>query len=92
MRNTLGISTVAAHLGAKIINDNSAHTISASMIVFSPTAIVVSIKMEGSDDNVVSDYITTPGSAVGDYWCITATKSRKITQVQLGAGSANYAI
>ncbi len=92
IRNTYGQASIAAHKGAKIINDTDAHAISASVLVLSPDAVVVSLQVGGMAVDVKDDYISTPANAVGEFWTITAEKGESITQIQLSAGSANYAI
>lgn len=91
-RKTTGHATIAAHKGAKIINDFDNHVIDASMVTLSPDAIVASLKVFGSDVDVKATYITTPASAVGEFWTITAEEGLIITELQLSAGTANYAI
>ena len=76
-RKTHGQATVAAHKGAKIINDLDLHDIDASMITLSPEAIVSILQVNGEDVNVVGTYISTPGSAVGEYWTLQLQKEKR---------------
>ena len=90
-RTSHGDMTIAGEAGAKIINDTSLHTISASMIEFSSDAIITVLTIEGSATNVVSTYVSTPASAVGAH-SISAEGVKSITSIQLSAGTCAYAI
>lgn len=83
---------MAAHKGAKIINDTSEHVINASGVMLSSDAIVAKLTIGSSTTDVKADYITTPASAVGDYWLLTGEGGQLIRSIQLSAGSANYAL
>ena len=89
-RTTNGDMTIAGYAGARIINDTSLHTISASMIEFSSDAIITVLTIEGSATNVVSEYVSTPISAVGSH-SISAEGAKTITSIQLSAGTCAYA-
>ncbi len=91
-RKTTGQATTAAHKGATIINDTASHDINASMINFSADAIISSLEVDGVAVDVKADYISTPASAVGDYWSITGLKGVPFTKIQLSAGTANIVI
>ena len=91
-RKTTGQATTAAHKGATIINDTDAHVINASMINFSADAIITNLEVNGVVADVKADYITTPASAVGDYWSITGLQGVPFTKIQLSAGTANIVI
>lgn len=90
-RTTHGDLTIAGEAGAKIINDVALHTISASMIEFSPDAVIVALTIEGSATNVVGTYVSTPASPVGAH-SISATGAKLITSIQLSAGTCAYAL
>lgn len=91
MRTTTGDLTLAGNAGAKVINDTSLHTISASMIEFSADAVITVLTLEGSATNVVADYVSTPANALGSC-SISAEGAKLITSIQLSAGTCNYAI
>lgn len=91
-RGTYGDASIAAHKGAFIINDTNAHVIDASIIELSSDAVVTSLKHSGSDTNVRGSYITTPGSAIGgNGGTLTPVDGKSFTQIQLSAGTANWA-
>ena len=88
-RDTHGLATLAGHRGAKIINDTAAHTIEASLIEFSSDAVVTTLKVTGSTDNIVGEYISTPANAVGGGG-IAPENGGEFSEIQLSAGSCTY--
>ena len=91
MRETKGQLTIAGEDGAKIINDTALHVINASMIEFSPDAVIVVLTVEGSATNVVGTYVSTPANPVGAH-SISGSDRKAITSIQISAGTCAYAV
>ena len=91
-RKTTGLATIAAHKGATIINDTDSHSINATMITFSPDAIITNLETGGITSDVKSSYISTPANVVGDYWSITGLAGIYFSKIELSAGTANVVI
>jgi len=91
-RKTTGQATTAAHKGATIINDLDPHNINASMITLSADAVISNLEVGGQAVDVKASYVSTPASAVGDYWSITGLAGAEFTKIQLSAGTANIVI
>jgi len=84
------MDVLTGHRGAKIINDTEPHEIEASLIQFSPDATVVVLKINGSNENIAGEYVSTIGNPTGGNGIAPTTSGTIFSHIQLGAGSCTY--